>query len=532
MYENDNLNPLNENINNATDEVQDEVQAEPVASIEPKAEPAQESVTTGFVMVETPVREEAVTTATAGQAPVDNQTTDNADEHQAVYASPNTQGAFSGQAQQTYTAAPSSSGPQPYSARDIKPRKKMGLGKRIAVLCLSGLLLGSCAAGAYLGVTYLADRLGFNKPAIEVEQTTPSEAITKEPEIKETEIVTPVQSGNVGVSVLWDVSNVVDEVMPAMVSVINKYTETISSFWGQSYTQEGASSGSGIVIGENETELLIATNYHVVSGSNTIEITFIDEAVATAYIKGTNPDMDLAVVAVMLDSLSAETKEAIAVASLGNSDNLRLGEPVIAIGNALGYGQSVTTGVVSAIDREIASEDGATGSFIQTDAAINPGNSGGALLNMQGQVIGINSSKIGGSTIEGMGFAIPISAAEPIISDLSLQTTKIKVEEAERGYLGVSIAEMSSSYAQMYGMPQGVLIAEVVKDGAADAAGMRRYDIIVSFDTFKISSYSDLQDAMQYYAAGTTVPVEVMRLQNGEYASVMLEVTLGERPAQ
>ena len=237
-------------------------------------------------------------------------------------------------------------------------------------------------------------------------------------------------------------------------------------------------------------------------------------------------------VAVMLDSLSAETKAAIAVASLGNSDDLRLGEPVIAIGNALGYGQSVTTGVVSAIDREITSEDGATGSFIQTDAAINPGNSGGALLNMQGQVIGINSSKIGGSTIEGMGFAIPISAAEPIISDLSLQTTKIKVDETERGYLGVSIAEMSSSYAQMYGMPQGVLIAEVVKDGAADAAGMRRYDIIVSFDSFKIGSYADLQDAMQYYAAGTTVPVEVMRVQNGEYESVRLEVTLGEKPAQ
>ena len=513
MYENDNLNPLNENINNAVEEVQPVEQwaqtAEPsmdqTVAAEPTIEPVQESPTTDFVMVEAPEMEENT---------------------------PNTQGAFSGQAQQTYTFAPAGSGPQPYSARDIKPRKKMGLGKRIVALCLSGLLLGSCAAGAYLGIMHLAEYFGFSKPAAVEESTLPSEVIQKEPEIKEVETISPVQSGNVGVSVLWDISNVAEQVMPAMVSVINKYTETVSSFWGQSYTQEGASSGSGIIIGENDTELLIATNYHVVSGSNTIEITFIDEALATAYIKGTNPDMDLAVVAVMLDDLSTETKEAIAVASLGNSDNLRLGEPVIAIGNALGYGQSVTDGIVSAINRQITNEDGITGSFIQTNAAINPGNSGGALLNMQGQVIGINSSKIGGSAIEGMGFAIPISAAQPIINDLSLQTTKIKVEESKRGYLGISIDERTSNYIQMYGMPQGLFVSEVVKDGAAHAAGMQRYDIIVAFDTFKIGSYADLQEAMQYYEAGTTVPVEVMRLQNGEYTSVMLEVTLGERPKQ
>ena len=525
MYENDNLNPLNANINNTEEEMQPMEQcaqtAEPskeqTVAAEPTIELVQENPTTDFVMVEAP----EVTEQTA-----------NTTEQSVAYTAPNTQGAFSGQTQQTYTSASATSGPQPYSAKDIQPRKKMGLGKRIVALCLSGLLLGSCAAGAYLGITYLADRLGFSKPTAVEESTFPSEVIKKEPEIKEVETITPVQSGNVGVSVLWDISNVVDQVMPAMVSVINKYTETISSFWGQSYTQEGASSDSGIIIGENETELLIATNYHVVSGSNTIEITFIDEALATAYIKGTNPDMDLAVVAVMLDDLSAETKEAIAVASLGNSDNLRLGEPVIAIGNALGYGQSVTDGIVSAINRQITNEDGITGSFIQTNAAINPGNSGGALLNMQGQVIGINSSKIGGSAIEGMGFAIPISAAQPIIDDLSLQTTKIKVDEAKRGYLGISIDERTSNYMQMYGMPQGLFVGEVVKDGAAAKAGMQIRDIIVAFDTFKIGDYADLQEAMQYYEAGTTVPVEVMRLQNGEYTSVMLEVTLGERPKQ
>ena len=430
---------------------------------------------------------------------------------------------------------------RPYSARDIQPRKKMGWGKRLVVLCLSGLLLGGCAAGSYLGIMYVAEYFGFVKEAVvEKEQSDKvdtNEVIVKDPEIQQVApiVIQPDKVEDLNQAVVYgvyDVSAVVENVMPAMVSVINKYTQTINSFFGQSYTQEGASSGSGIIIGENETELLLATNYHVVSGSDSIEIIFIDGTTAQAYIKGTNPDMDLAVVSVLLESLSAETKSAIAVASLGDSEVLKMGQPVIAIGNALGYGQSVTTGVVSAVNREIQMEDGATGSFIQTDAAINPGNSGGALLNMQGQVIGINSSKIGGSTIEGMGFAIPIHAAEPIISDLSLQTTKIKVDEKDRGYLGVSIAEMSASYAQMYGMPQGVLIAEVVKDSGADLAGIKRYDIIVGFDGFKISSYSDLQEAMQYYAVGTTVPVEIMRLQNGEYQSVNVEVTLGEKPAQ
>lgn len=492
MYENDNMNSFHENID-------DSVKQEPEAVEPAVSEPEQAGAFSGYA--------------------------------QQTYTQPDN-------ARQTYTAQPVPE-VRPYSAKDIQPRKKMGLGKRIAVLCLSGLLLGGCAAGSYLGIMYVAERFGLGKQnVVDIENTTPSEVIVKDPEIQQVAPIAPVQPDKVEnlEGVLYystaDVSTVVENVMPAMVSVINKYTQTINSFFGQSYTQEGASSGSGIIIGENETELLLATNYHVVSGSDTIEIIFIDGTTAQAYIKGTNPDMDLAVVSVMLDSLSDETKSAIAVASLGDSEVLKMGQPVIAIGNALGYGQSVTTGVVSAVNREIEIEDGATGSFIQTDAAINPGNSGGALLNMQGQVIGINSSKIGGSTIEGMGFAIPIHAAEPIISDLSLQTTKIKVDAEDRGYLGVSIAEMSSSYAQMYGMPQGVLIAEVVKGSGAEQGGIRRYDIIVGFDSFKISSYSDLQEAMQYYAVGTTVSVEVMRLQNGEYQSVILEVTLGEKPAQ
>ena len=417
---------------------------------------------------------------------------------------------------------------KPWSARDIQPRKKTGWGKRIAVLLLCGILLGVTAAGTYLSVMYAAGKFGLQP--IDEDYEIPGEAVVKEPEIEKVE---PIQGTSGSIGIAYDVSDVVESVMPAMVSIINRYTETINGFFGQSYTQENASSGSGIIIGQNDTELLIATNYHVVSGSNDIQITFIDNTTATAYIKGTDPEMDLAVVSVVLETLSADTKGAIAVASLGNSEDLKLGEPVIAIGNALGYGQSVTTGVVSALDREIAVEDSeTTGSFIQTDAAINPGNSGGALLNMSGQVIGINSSKIGGSTIEGMGYAIPISAAQPIIDDLSLQTTKIKVDEAERGYLGVSIQEVTSSISKMYGMPRGVYIAELVDGGAADVAGIQVRDIIVGFDTFEITSYADLDEALQYFAAGTTVSVEVMRPNGSSYESITMELTLGKRPAQ
>ncbi len=417
---------------------------------------------------------------------------------------------------------------QPFSARDIQPRPKTGLGKKIAALCLSGLLFGACAAGAYFGIVHLAG--GFETE----QQTTTTESDTdiveKDPEIKEVEITSPLDgnSNSVAAGVVYDVSGVVENVMPAMVSIVNNYSETYSTIFGQTYTQQSASSGSGIIIGENDTEIVIATNYHVISGSDEIVITFADATTATAYIKGSNPNMDLAVVSVPLSSLSNETKSSIAVAKLGNSDALKMGQPVIAIGNALGYGQSVTTGVVSAIDREITNENGVTGSFIQTDAAINPGNSGGALLNLSGEVIGINSSKIGGSTVEGMGYAIPISAAEPIISDLSLQTTKVKVPEDERGFIGVSIREVSASMAQVYGMPQGIYITGVNEKSAAEAAGIQVHDIIVKFDTFDVESTADLSEALQYYAAGTTVTIEVMRIQGNEYVRVPLELTLGK----
>lgn len=326
-----------------------------------------------------------------------------------------------------------------------------------------------------------------------------------------------------------DVSGVVEEVMPAMVSIVNNYKET-GSFFGQQFTQDAASSGSGIIVAESDTELLIVSNHHVVADATTLDVTFIDGNTAEAKIKGMDADMDLAVIAVPLDSLSEETKKAIAVAKLGDSDNLKLGEPVIAIGNALGYGQSVTDGIVSALNREITVEDGSKGTFIQTNAAINPGNSGGALLNIKGEVIGINSNKIGGSKIEGMGYAIPITSASPIIAELMERQTRNKVEDGESGYLGISLQEVTAQISQMYNMPKGIFVLEVESGSAAQKAGIIKGDIITKFDGEKVTSYYDLVDILQYYPAGSTAKITVMRPESGEYVQYDYDITLGNRP--
>lgn len=333
-----------------------------------------------------------------------------------------------------------------------------------------------------------------------------------------------------------DVSDVVEKVMPAMVSIVNNFTETANVF-GQQYTQEEAASGSGIIVGKTDDELLIVSNNHVVESADTLTVTFIDGSEAQAQVKGLDSDMDLAVIAVSLNDLSDDTKNAITVATLGSSDDLKLGEPVIAIGNALGYGQSVTNGIVSALNREITLENGSTGlengstgTFIQTNAAINPGNSGGALLNMNGEVIGINSNKIGGTAVEGMGYAIPITSASPIIADLMERQTRTKVAEDEVGYIGISLQEVTSQISQMYNMPEGIYVVSVEEGSAAANAGIMKGDIITKFDGSSISSYSDLQKTLQYYAAGDSATITVQRPQNGEYVSVELNLTLGSRP--
>ena len=326
-----------------------------------------------------------------------------------------------------------------------------------------------------------------------------------------------------------ELTKVVDKVMPSIVSVYNDFTEEVQNFYGQTFTRQGESTGSGIIIGKTDNELLIVTNNHVVEGADHLRVLFIDQETCDAEIKGTDPSNDLAVIAVSLANIKDTTQGQIRVATLGNSDNLKIGEDVIAIGNALGYGQSVTTGIVSANNREI-SDGTITGTFIQTDAAINPGNSGGALVNINGHVIGINSSKIGGNVVEGMGFAIPISRAIPIIEELMSHETLSKVDESEQGTIGISGATVTSDVAKAYNMPQGVYVAQILENGGAAGSDLHEGDIITAIDGQTVSSMEELQRQLQYYKAGTEVTLTVQRQDgNGSYAETAVKVTLGTK---
>ena len=289
-----------------------------------------------------------------------------------------------------------------------------------------------------------------------------------------------------------------------MVAITCTSIEEVQSFWGtQSYQAEGA--GSGIIVAQNDTELLIATNNHVVSGAESLSVCFNDdkEQVYEAVIKGTDPNNDLAVVAINLDDISEETMSSIKIATLGDSDTLTVGEQIVAIGNALGYGQSVTSGIVSALDREVTI-DNITSSLIQVDAAINPGNSGGALFNMKGELVGINSAKYASEEVEGMGYAIPITKAKDILNELMTRQTRTKVDEDKRGYLGISCLDVSSDVSEMYDLPSGVYVKEVGKGGAAEKAGIQAGDIITKFDGLSISDKETLVRNLEYYASGET----------------------------
>ncbi len=328
-------------------------------------------------------------------------------------------------------------------------------------------------------------------------------------------------------AVVTDVTQVVEAVMPACVSITNNFTQTVQDFWGQTYSQDETASGSGIIIGENEQELLIVTNNHVVDSTEQLYVQFIDGETVEAQVKGTDASADLAVVAVKLDTIANSTKQEICIARMGDSDSLKIGEPAIAIGNALGYGQSVTTGVISALNRKIESSNAEEGtSLIQTDAAINPGNSGGALLNMRGEVIGINSNKIGGSSIEGMGYAIPISTARPIIEDLMERQTRTKYSEEERGYLGISCINVTSDLSENFSMPQGIFVAQVYSGTGAEAAGLVRGNIVVAFDGVTIQNQEELTKQMQYYKAGESVEIMIMVNSANGYQQKNMTVTL------
>lgn len=333
-------------------------------------------------------------------------------------------------------------------------------------------------------------------------------------------------------------ADIAEEVMPAVVSITNKSVQEVQSLYGRygmygfgsgrTYTYESESCGSGIIIGESNEELLICTNNHVVEGATEITVGFVDEEVYQAAVKGTDASNDLAVVAVKLEDLSDDTLDQIRIAQIGNSDDLRVGEQVVAIGNALGYGQSVTTGIVSALNRTIALDGYNTTELIQTDAAINPGNSGGALLDMNGNVIGINSAKASSSGVEGMGYAIPISYAGPILEDLMNRKTRTEVvDEADSAYIGISGEGVSDEMAEVYGIPKGIFLTEVQEGSPAEAAGLTKGDVITKFDGSSVETMNDLRSMLAYYAAGEEVPVTISYQKDGTYVEEKVTLTLG-----
>lgn len=323
------------------------------------------------------------------------------------------------------------------------------------------------------------------------------------------------------------VSAIAEAAMPSLVAITSQSVQEMMNWFGQSQVYESESSGSGIIIGQTDTELLIVTNNHVIDGAQTLSVGFIDETAAEAQVKGTDADHDIAVLSVNLSDLSEDTLSQIKIIQIGSSEELKVGEQVVAIGNALGYGQSVTTGIVSALDRAVTI-DGVTNLLIQTDAAINPGNSGGALLNMSGQLVGINSAKYSDTTVEGMGYAIPVDDVTDIIENLMNRTVRTeKAPEGQQGFLGITGQDVTAEISEAYGMPKGVYIISVEEGSAAEKAGLQKGDIITKFDGTSVSSLSDLQNLIAYYSSGETVEVTYSRVSDGQYAEQTGEVTLG-----
>lgn len=450
-------------------------------------------------------------------------------------------------------------GYQPGAQQTPAPKKADSAGKWIAVGALVVIFICVCIGIGLIGVYSIQTANQQDSPSVgvlevapdagddaEIQENDGNSAATDSSESSEAGLSedssltegTTTEDGQVAAAseiaqqqsasaVVTDVTQVVEAVMPACVSITNNFTQTVQDFWGQTYSQDETASGSGIIIGENEQELLIVTNNHVVDSTEQLYVQFIDGETVEAQVKGTDASADLAVVAVKLDTIANSTKQEICIARMGDSDSLKIGEPAIAIGNALGYGQSVTTGVISALNRKIENSNSEEGtSLIQTDAAINPGNSGGALLNMRGEVIGINSNKIGGSSIEGMGYAIPISTARPIIEDLMERQTRTKYSEEERGYLGISCINVTSDLSENFSMPQGIFVAQVYSGTGAEAAGLVRGNIVVAFDGVTVQNQEELTKQMQYYKAGESVEITIMVNSANGYQQKNVTVTL------
>lgn len=433
------------------------------------------------------------------------------------------------------------SGPSGHRRNQNSFQKKAGATIALAVI------FGLVAAVVFQAANFAADRfLNTGKSSVQI-KTTDSVDLqeTASDDSTADKVLSDSENGTVAA--------VAQASMPSVVAITTVSVQEIPSFFGYSSRQyKSASTGSGIIVGDNDDELLIATNNHVVDGATTLSVCFIGDDVAnaetetvnagdngdlnvedavSAKIKGTDADNDLAVVAVKKSDIPEDTLNQIKIAQIGSSDDLAVGQQVVAIGNALGYGQSVTSGWISALNRTISTDDGTNSTgLIQTDAAINPGNSGGALLNMKGELIGINSAKYADSAVEGMGYAIPISKAKPILEELMNRETREKVDSSKKGYLGVSLASLTTEAIEMYNMPTGAFVRSVEDDSPAQEAGICKGDIIVKFDGQKVSDGDDLLDKLQYYKSGEKIEAVIARATNGEYEENTIELILGTRP--
>lgn len=410
--------------------------------------------------------------------------------------------------------------------REHHGKRKGSMALKVAGVTAAALLFGTVAGGTMFAVNTVGELV---KGRYTTEST--SEPVTVAQAETEGNSASSGTSGNGGAPVTpaiqTDVSSIVEKAMPSVVAINNTMLLQQQTWFGPSQTIEVPSSGSGIIVGQNDEELLIVTNNHVVEDSKELTVTFIDNEPVTAAIKGTDSDSDLAVIAVKLSDIPAETMSRIKVATMGDSDALKVGQGVIAIGNALGYGQSVTVGYVSALNREVHAEDDTTRHLLQTDAAINPGNSGGALLNMNGEVIGINAAKYSSTEVEGMGYAIPVSQAQDIINELMNK----KTDERKQGYLGIQGQNIDETAAAMYGMPRGIYVYKITEDSAASRSTLREKDIITKFDGQTVRTMEDLKEMLTYYEGGDTVNLTVQSLENGQYMERTVEITLGTKPA-
>ena len=408
------------------------------------------------------------------------------------------------------------------------PKRKNSWARKAAGITAAAVLFGTVAGGVMTGVNYVGARLtGLSditaSASAETEGTTTAQ-------IPETKAASDDQS-TTPVSTVTDVSSIAEKAMPSLVAINDTMTVEQNNFFGMPQTYQAQSSGSGIIVGQNDTELLIATNNHVVSGATDMKVTFTDSTQVAAAVKGTDSATDLAIIAVKLSDIPSDTMSKIKVSTLGDSDHVKVGEQVIAIGNALGYGQSLTVGYISALDREITDKNGIQHTYIQTDAAINPGNSGGALLDLNGNVIGINAAKNASTEVEGMGFAIPISKAQEILNNLMTKKPREAVDESAQGYLGIQGTNIDANASKEYGMPVGIYVYKIVEGGAAANSDLKEKDIITKFDGQSVTNMEELKQMLTYYEGGSTVELTVQSLVNGAYVEHNVQITLGTKPA-